>query len=58
MSRIVYKEVEFYHFCPKCKYEKLSETKDPCNECLESFFNIETMKPVKFEEKEDKKEKE
>lgn len=29
-----WKEVDFKTYCPKCKYEKTEETKDPCNECL------------------------
>lgn len=47
-----YKEVRFDQFCKTCKYEKLDEAKDPCNECLEDFMNLYSSKPVNWEEKE------
>lgn len=46
------KEVNFYIYCKKCKYEKLNEAEDPCNECLERGMNYQTEKPLKFEPKE------
>ena len=46
-----YKEVRFDQFCKTCKYEKLDEVKDPCNECLEDFMNLYSSKPVNWEEK-------
>lgn len=46
------KMVFFDKYCTKCKYETTEETDDPCNECLSSYTNFETRKPVKFEEKE------
>lgn len=47
-----YKEVYFDEYCPKCKYEKVDDTKgkEPCNECLENPVNLGSRKPVKFEE--------
>ena len=30
----IYKEVDFKKYCPLCKFEKLEEWKDPCNECM------------------------
>ena len=44
-------EVDFEYYCPKCKHEEVSETKDPCNECLDQCWNEETRKPIKFVEK-------
>lgn len=45
------KEVDFAGYCPKCKYEKTEETKDPCNECLTGGARINTRKPLNFKEK-------
>lgn len=44
------KFVEFEKYCPLCKNSKLAESEDPCNECLTSPANIESHKPVNFEE--------
>ena len=46
-----HKEVKFDKYCKACKYEKLSEVKDPCNECLEYGMREGTEKPLYFEEK-------
>lgn len=45
-----YKEVLFHKYCEKCKHKDLKESKDPCNECLDTPANI-SEKPVKFEAK-------
>ena len=44
------KEVYFNEHCAKCKYEKVKETDDPCNECLSVPAMENTHKPDKFEE--------
>lgn len=46
-----YKIVRFEEYCKKCKYEKLKDEEDPCNECLTSPVNLYSHKPVNFEEK-------
>lgn len=46
-----YKEVKFDKYCETCKYEKLSEVKDPCNECLEYGMREGTEKPLYFAKK-------
>ncbi|MFR5683874.1 MAG: hypothetical protein ACLUD1_07480 [Clostridia bacterium] len=46
-----YQEVYFDQYCKTCTYEKLEEKLDPCNECLESGENLNSHKPVKWEEK-------
>lgn len=46
-----YKEVFFDMYCCECKYEKVDEVEDPCNECLCYPANENSHKPVKFEEK-------
>ncbi len=45
-----YEEVYFHEYCKTCKYEKLSESEDPCNECLEYPMNAYSHKPVNWEE--------
>lgn len=45
------KEVFFYLYCKKCKYKDVPEVDDPCNECLCYPKNVNSHKPVKFEEK-------
>jgi len=45
------KEVDFRVYCPVCKHYELEETKDPCNECLAQGWNIESHKPIHFEDR-------
>lgn len=49
------KEVQFYKYCPMCKYRDLHAVQEPCNTCLDNPVNINSRKPVKFEEAKDKK---
>ena len=46
-----YKEVDFKHWCPKCKHRDVKETMDPCNECLEVGMREGTRKPEYFKER-------
>ena len=46
-----YKDVEFYAYCPKCKFLALSEDEDPCHECLDWPTLTDSHKPIKFVEK-------
>lgn len=45
------KIVKFDVYCLKCKYNKLDERLDPCNECLDYGAREGTEVPMKFEEK-------
>lgn len=45
------KEVRYDLYCSRCKHEKLEDSKDPCNQCLEEFLNDGTDRPRYFEEK-------
>jgi hypothetical protein len=45
------KFVCFDKYCPLCKNNKLAEEEDPCNECLTTPANINSHKPINFEEK-------
>lgn len=46
-----YKVACFANHCPTCKYEAVKEEDEPCNECLDYPVNLNTDKPVKWEEK-------
>ena len=46
-----YKEVYFDQYCNTCEYEKLEESEDPCNECLNEPVNVYSHKPVNWKEK-------
>lgn len=44
------KIVEFEKYCPKCKNYELAESEDPCFDCLAEPVNVDSHKPVRFEE--------
>lgn len=44
------KEVYFHEYCPKCKHKDLGEFADPCFDCLAEPTNVNSHKPVYFEE--------
>lgn len=44
------KEVYFGEWCPKCMHYTKGETDDPCWDCLNEASNIESHKPVNYEE--------
>lgn len=46
-----YFEVDFKTYCKTCRHEKVDEVKDPCNECLDEPTNLNSSKPIKWEEK-------
>ena len=52
MNDLTYKEVYFDQYSKHCKHEKVKDTEQPCDECLENPMNLYSHKPVKFEEKE------
>lgn len=45
-----YKEVDFFQYCPTCKHKDINEVEDPCNECMDEGWNVESHKPVRWEE--------
>ena len=45
------KEVNYRVYCPMCKNYDLKETDEPCNECLAQGYNIDSVKPIRFEQK-------
>ena len=44
------KEVRYYIYCPKCIHHEKNEYDDPCWECLNQGWNIDSHKPLYFEE--------
>lgn len=46
------KEVYFGQYCPSCKHFGVPEELEPCSECVEVAANVESHKPVRWEEKE------
>lgn len=44
------KIVEFHSWCKRCKHFDKDENDDPCNECLNNGGNVESRRPVMFEE--------
>lgn len=47
-----YKEVYFEQYCYKCKWLDSDPAEDPCDTCLGTPANIDSHKPINFEEKE------
>lgn len=50
-------EVEFHEYCPICKHADVPETKDPCNECLGAPYNLNSCKPINWEEDDERRNK-
>jgi hypothetical protein len=46
-----YKEVYFHQFCKNCKHWDLSPNDEPCEECLSEPTNLNSHKPVNYDEK-------
>ena len=46
-----YKIVHFDKYCDKCKHKDKEQDETPCDECLSEPANLNSHKPVKFEEK-------
>lgn len=44
------KEVYFGDYCQKCAFFKLSESEDPCWDCLKHPVNEHSHKPTRFVE--------
>lgn len=51
------KEVRFDIYCSKCKHSDKTESEDPCWDCLNQGWNIDSHKPEFFEEKEKEEKK-
>lgn len=45
-----YFEVYFDQYCNKCKYKNCTKYEDPCEECLDNPVNLNSHKPINFEE--------
>ena len=51
MDELIYKEVDFFEYCPKCKYQTNTDSEYPCDDCLTESVNLYSKKPVFFREK-------
>lgn len=54
MNPYMYKEVYFGDYCKSCKFYKLKEEEEPCDECLSIPMNLYSHKPAKWEQSEKK----
>lgn len=43
-------EVDFFTYCPQCKYKDKKGECEPCDECLTSPMNEDSAKPINFKE--------
>ena len=44
------KEVRFDIYCEKCKHYEKRENEDPCFQCLDQGWNIDSHKPIMYDE--------
>lgn len=45
------REVDFHQYCERCMHFDKEEWEDPCWECLENPVNVNSQKPIRYEEK-------
>lgn len=45
------KIVDFHKYCELCEYSELSESDDPCFDCLSEPVNTYSHRPIKFKHK-------
>ena len=48
------KEVYFHEYCKTCEYLNKKMVADPCNDCLDHPYNIDSHKPVHWKERDKK----
>lgn len=46
-----YKEVFYDQYCHRCEHSEKTELEDPCFDCLDEPVNMDSHKPVYFEER-------
>lgn len=46
-----YLEVYFNEYCKTCIHKKKDDAEEPCNTCLENSYNLNSHKPIKWEDK-------
>lgn len=46
-----YKFVDFDKYCKTCKHYDLNDVDDPCFDCLDKPTNLNSHKPVYYEDK-------
>lgn len=50
MENNTYKEVYFDEYCKTCEHFEKEAEEDPCYDCLSEPTNLNSHKPVKWEE--------
>lgn len=45
------KEVRYDIYCEQCKNKEKEDYEDPCNDCLNQPWNVDSRKPIYFKEK-------
>lgn len=45
------KEVDYSKYCETCEHREVNEVEEPCNTCLEQFWNEGTDQPINYKEK-------
>jgi len=43
-------EVDFHLYCRTCKFAGKKEDEDPCDECLTHPANVDSRKPINYQE--------
>ena len=51
MQDDAYKEVNFYEYCRTCEHFEKDAEEDPCCDCLAEPVNLNSHKPVNWEER-------
>ena len=51
MDHQAYKEVYYHEYCKSCRHKSVKDTEAPCDECLSEPINLNSHKPVRYEEK-------
>ena len=49
MADIRVKEVRFDQWCPYCIHKDKAESEDPCWDCLERGWNVDSRRPIFWE---------
>ena len=47
------KEVRFDLYCETCANRIVEEFEEPCNECLDNFYNENSIKPINYKPRRD-----
>lgn len=43
------REINFHDKCPTCRHKDISETEEPCNDCVGHPIGYETSTPLRYD---------